>query len=394
MTHKEAVLPYNPKIEKKIDLVRLRDDWRIFGGWYATLKTKGKFKYSKNEILEKFLVPCLKALIAEGSTEFHAKDWKKLPREIYLEAFDKVVTKFRYLVGSHGKLIWSGLKTATVHARKFIQGSFFSIVDPNLEFGFARFEQGKKISLEEFSAKYKEHRITEDERKEWWPDKTSLYFYKLRTWIPLEQPRTVKVPKGIQTYGNRQDLKESTHKRNECMECKKTPEYEVLWAEGIGHAWFCENDFKKWAIEGDGRGDICAVKEIRNGEAAKKFGDNRNPNIKDKLEWIKESEETHGLDDFEYLLHHIHKSNGGKEEIHHCFMLDHMANMFVQEHLAVEDGKTFLNGRVIKDGVFHIIQGLEKTQEVVWSNQEAQENKITPKRVKAGMTLKEKAKEW
>jgi len=316
MKHKEAVLPYSPKVEKKQDLIRLRDDFRIFGGWYTTLKTKKKFKYTKDEILEKFLVPCLKALIAEGSTEFHSKNWKKLPREIYLEAFDKIVTKFRYLVKPHGQLIWSGTKTATVHAKKFIQGSFFSIVDPDLEYGYARFEEGKKISLEGFSAQSDQHHITEEERKEWWPDKSSLYLYKLRTWIPLEKPRAVKVPKGVQTYGNRQDLK------------------------------------------------------------------------------IQESEEKRGFDDFEYLLHHIHKADGGKEKIHHCFMLDHMANMFVQEHLAIQKGKVFLNGREIKDGVFHIIHGLEKTQQIVWSDQEAQENKITPKKIRAGMTLKEKAKEW
>jgi len=109
---------------------------------------------------------------------------------------------------------------------------------------------------------------------------------------------------------------------------------------------------------------------------------------------LRKSNKKMGLDDYEYLLHHIHKSNGGKEEVHHCLMLDHMANMFEQEHLVVKNGKTFLNGKRIKDGVFHIIRGLEKTQEVAWSDQEAQENKIIPKKIRAGMTLKEKAKEW
>ncbi|GAH86182.1 unnamed protein product, partial [marine sediment metagenome] len=57
------------------------------------------------------------------------------------------------------------------------------------------------------------------------------------------------------------------------------PVYECLWAEGIGHAWFCKKHFKEWATTGDGKGEIISVKEVRDGIAAKKFGENRNPNI-------------------------------------------------------------------------------------------------------------------
>lgn len=210
----EAVLPYKPKIEKKIDLIRTRDDFRIVGGWYAQLKEKGKFKYSKDEILNKFLIPCLRELILEGSTEFHPENWKKWPKEIYLEAFDKIVKKFRYLVKPHGTMIWEGKKTATVHARKFIQGAFFSIVEGDKEFGFARFEQGKEIGPLEFERLKKYHQVSDQEKKLWWPGKRSLYFYKLRTWIPFDKPRKVSVPRGIRTYGSRADLKNMKRKKN------------------------------------------------------------------------------------------------------------------------------------------------------------------------------------
>ncbi|GAI16905.1 unnamed protein product, partial [marine sediment metagenome] len=203
-----AVLPYKPKIEKKIDLIRTRDDWRIFGGWYTTLRLKRKFKYSKDEILNRFLIPCLKELIRDGSTEFHPENWKKHPKEIYLEAFDKVVVKFRYLVEPHAELIYKREKTATVHARKFIQGAFVSIVGPDYEFGFARFKDGKKINLKEFVKLRDKHKVKDEEREKWWPDKKELYFYPIRTWIPLERPRHVRVPKGIQTYGERARLNE------------------------------------------------------------------------------------------------------------------------------------------------------------------------------------------
>ena len=109
---------------------------------------------------------------------------------------------------------------------------------------------------------------------------------------------------------------------------------------------------------------------------------------------LKSSIKKRGFEDFEYLLHHIHIGEKGKEEIHHCLLYDHIANMFEQAHLLVKDGKVYINGKLIKDGIFHIIKGLEPTQQAIWSDMEAKENKIKPKKMRAGMTLKEKAGEW
>lgn len=107
-------------------------------------------------------------------------------------------------------------------------------------------------------------------------------------------------------------------------------------------------------------------------------------------------EATHGeeqIKDFEYLIHHI-ETKDGKEEVHHCFLYDHIANLFEQGHLTVKNGKVLLDGKAVKDGTFHVIIGLEKTQEAVYSNKEAEKAKIKPKRLRAGMTHKQKAREW
>lgn len=92
-------------------------------------------------------------------------------------------------------------------------------------------------------------------------------------------------------------LQKAQHKRTECMSCSKPPEYEVLWAEGMGHAWFCKVHFKEWISEENeehtgGFTDVDYVKEVKDGVAAKKFSENTNPNIRDKLkaefakEWV------------------------------------------------------------------------------------------------------------
>jgi len=101
-----------------------------------------------------------------------------------------------------------------------------------------------------------------------------------------------------------------------------------------------------------------------------------------------------GIEDFEYLLHHVVVDDNGIETLHHCYLFDHIANMFEQGHLTVRDGKAFLNGKAVKEGNFHVISGLETPQEVVWSDEDAIENNIKPKKMVFGMTLKQKSKEW
>ncbi len=75
--------------------------------------------------------------------------------------------------------------------------------------------------------------------------------------------------------------KEARHSHDECMECSASPKYEVKWAEGMAHAWFCEKHLKIWSSEH--KDDIDYVKEVKNGVAAGKFADNNNPDIKDDI---------------------------------------------------------------------------------------------------------------
>jgi len=102
----------------------------------------------------------------------------------------------------------------------------------------------------------------------------------------------------------------------------------------------------------------------------------------------------HSPSDYEYLLHHMAVDDDGNEKVHHCFPYDHLGNLFTQAHLLIKNGKVFLDGKEVKEGLFHVLTGLEPKQEVAWSNEEAKENGIRPKEMKAGMTLKQKAEEW
>jgi len=72
-----------------------------------------------------------------------------------------------------------------------------------------------------------------------------------------------------------------------------------------------------------------------------------------------------GLEDWEYLIHHIHKDpKTGKEILHHCPLVDHLGNLYLVDHVKGADGK-----------FKHCLIGLIENQEVYWSDEEAVEAK-------------------
>jgi len=73
-------------------------------------------------------------------------------------------------------------------------------------------------------------------------------------------------------------------------------------------------------------------------------------------------EEGAELEDWLYLIHHLHTdSENGKEIIHHCFLVDHLGNLYQIEHITDEDGNQQ-----------HCLVGLAENQEVYWSDEEAE----------------------
>ena len=90
--------------------------------------------------------------------------------------------------------------------------------------------------------------------------------------------------------------------------------------------------------------------------------------IKRVLEMVKnEDDEGPAMEDWEYLIHHIHvDEDTGEEIIHHCPMLDHLGNLYSVEHLEGEDGE-----------FYHILSGLMEDQEVIWSDEQAEEDGFT-----------------
>jgi len=76
-----------------------------------------------------------------------------------------------------------------------------------------------------------------------------------------------------------------------CMEkgCGEAPQYEVLWAEGMGRCWFCKKHFEEWVKESakscveDGFPADCEINYVKkaDGIVGQKWSDNKNPDIWD-----------------------------------------------------------------------------------------------------------------
>lgn len=65
-----------------------------------------------------------------------------------------------------------------------------------------------------------------------------------------------------------------SHSRSKCMNCSKSPEVEIIWANGHGRAWFCRSDFAKWKKESSWH-EVDAVKPVTDGEVGNKWTDNK-----------------------------------------------------------------------------------------------------------------------
>lgn len=88
-------------------------------------------------------------------------------------------------------------------------------------------------------------------------------------------------------------MNDAKHRRDQCMVCAKPPEFEILWAEGFAHAWFCKEHLKEFVKKSaenclkNGYSNLnCelnAIKKVNDSEAAKHWKENKNPNVLDDV---------------------------------------------------------------------------------------------------------------
>lgn len=107
-----------------------------------------------------------------------------------------------YLVEPHGGFIIDGSKKMIVKAKDFSDMVMkpMYLISGNQALGIIKLRPPKDMNVDEFKKHYKEHMITDKERKKWWPDTDTFYGYRFNVLEKFKEPKPYKVPSGVQTF--------------------------------------------------------------------------------------------------------------------------------------------------------------------------------------------------
>jgi DNA adenine methylase len=198
---------YNPK---KIPDIQLRDDWRLVVAKYATMRRGGKTEFANLDEVLAFGERVLRELISRfDAFTIHYENYRSPEsREFLIRLLKRIVKKGLLLVEPHARWIWEGKKSLMVKKKKFdLLEPRWLVSTEGTVYGVIRFHPAKEISLEDFEKLQKRHLISEEERREWWGEAKKFFAYEFKDFVPLEEPQTIRVPRGAQTFLERLLLK-------------------------------------------------------------------------------------------------------------------------------------------------------------------------------------------
>lgn len=208
---------YDPK---KLSNEVLADDWRIVLAWWSTKRKGGKVKHSLEDIanLAQLIYDEIVRRVKAGKMkhEFQPEKMKPHARELYEKvskhktvqtyAKDREVTGL-YFNYPHGTMIYQGTKKLIVKSKLYnITNKSFYLMEDLWCFGTIKITGVKEIGLEEFQKLYDQHRVTEAERKLWWPDRKTFYAYTFKWLNKFDRPVFVEAPQA-QTFVRKTTLK-------------------------------------------------------------------------------------------------------------------------------------------------------------------------------------------
>jgi hypothetical protein len=110
------------------------------------------------------------------------------------------VREGKYLVPDHAEMLARGEKKAILTAVDYIKpGETYYLITEDRVLGELTVEPSQKIDLEEFMELEAKHKVTEEERKIWWPDAKELFFYRVKSFKRYDPPLAYNRKPGVQT---------------------------------------------------------------------------------------------------------------------------------------------------------------------------------------------------
>ena len=108
----------------------------------------------------------------------------------------------KYLTAPHAKLIWLGEKkyiVSSIRFKRHINEPLY-FADAKYVYGIIEMGEPKEVNLEKFRELENEHKVSEAERNQWWPDAEVLYLYKVKILKRFKKPIPYVRPQGFQNF--------------------------------------------------------------------------------------------------------------------------------------------------------------------------------------------------
>lgn len=116
------------------------------------------------------------------------------------EAEEFPVRDGKYLVPEHAEMLARGEKKAIITSRDYMRpGEVYYLITEDRVLGELTVKPARKINLEEFEELRPKHKVTEEERKVWWPEAKELFFYEVETFKRFTPPLAYNNKPGVQT---------------------------------------------------------------------------------------------------------------------------------------------------------------------------------------------------
>ena len=122
--------------------------------------------------------------------------------DVYSDGLNEVAKSAIYLQPPHGELFWRGEKNLIIKSKRFEKylGVPIFVASGDKIYGIIRITKIGRIDLNDFKRLADRHKITEEERKQWWPGKRWLYEYEFERIKVFNSPKRYHYKRGYQTF--------------------------------------------------------------------------------------------------------------------------------------------------------------------------------------------------
>jgi hypothetical protein len=186
----------------------LLDDWRIVCAWACRLLSGKQLIHSIEDVtrIGKLILKEFK----KRDIETHPDKMKECSRKFLVQLDNDISTvevtpdsaeEGLYIVSPHAEWIANKEKLLIVKAKRFaVKDKTYVLCDKDFAYGHITFASSpQKINLSTFKKLASKHKISDDERKEWWSRRRTFYSYQF-SFKPFAKKRSIAVKPGTQTF--------------------------------------------------------------------------------------------------------------------------------------------------------------------------------------------------